>query len=123
MVTDVVGDEVRGGTLVTWAPTTDSRRASRGFDQSELLARHVAAFTSMRCRSMLRRTNVGSQTGSGRGERLERPHFVARAAPRGSCIVVIDDVLTTGATLRAAAQALRLAGAHRVLGVAVSRVS
>jgi competence protein ComFC len=108
--------------VVTWAPTTDQRRHTRGFDQSELIARHLAVQVGVRHARLLRRINIGRQTGSGREERLLRPSFVSRPGLRGQCIWVIDDVMTTGATLRASAEALVNAGAGHVLCVAVSWV-
>ena len=108
--------------ILTWAPTTATRRQKRGFDQSEIIARHLAAQMGLKHARLLRRANDGRQTGSGREERLARPLFVARPHLQGKCIWVIDDVMTTGATLRAAAEALVRAGAGRVLCIAVSYV-
>lgn len=108
--------------VVTWAPTTDRRRQKRGFDQSELIARHLAAQIGLRHARLLRRVNLGRQTGSGREERLSRPLFVSRPGLRGQCIWVIDDVMTTGATLRASAEALVDAGAGNVVCIAASWV-
>jgi predicted amidophosphoribosyltransferase len=109
------------GNILTWAPTTSEHIRERGMDHAELIARHVGALTGQPVKKMLRRTSVSSQTGSGRSERLARPQFVAR--PLGGCrgVVVIDDVLTTGATFRAAAMALVGAGANSVLCCAPSR--
>lgn len=108
--------------LITWSPTTSLRRQKRGFDQSELIARHFAAQIGVRHARLLRRSNDGRQTGSGREERLARPSFVARPRLHEKHIWVIDDVMTTGATLRASAEALVSAGASRVTCVAVSYV-
>lgn len=108
--------------IVTWAPTTVMRRQNRGFDQSELIARHLAAIAGVKHARLLRRSNEGRQTGSGREERLARPSFVARPRLQDKYIWVIDDVMTTGATLRASAEALVRAGAGRVLCVAASYV-
>lgn len=108
--------------FVTWAPTTSARRQKRGFDQSELIARHLAALAGFKHARLLRRINDGRQTGSGREERLSRPSFVARPRLQGKCIWVVDDVMTTGATMRASAEALVRAGAERVMCIAVSYV-
>ncbi|MEY2966126.1 MAG: hypothetical protein RLY50_176 [Actinomycetota bacterium] len=104
---------------VTWAPTSDARRRSRGYDQAELIARHFAALTGLRHRRLLRRISRGHQTGSTRKERLDGPSFVARAV-RTQTVVVVDDVMTTGATLHAAARALVVAGATEVVCLAVA---
>ena len=108
--------------VVTWAPTTVLRRQKRGFDQSELIARHLAAQLGVRHARLLRRCNDGRQTGSSREERLARPLFVSRPGLRGKCIWVVDDVMTTGATLRASAEALVDSGVARVMCIAVSWV-
>jgi predicted amidophosphoribosyltransferase len=97
--------------IVTWAPTSDARRRSRGFDQGELVARHVARQLGVPCRRLLVRSGQpGTQTGRSRVERLRGPEFVARPGLAGRRVIVVDDVVTTGATLRAAATALRQAG-------------
>lgn len=105
--------------VVTWAPTSEHRRRDRGYDQAELLARHLAAAVGLRHRRLLRRISRGHQTGSRREERLAGPTFVSRPTVPGA-VIVVDDVTTTGATLRAAARALAEAGATRVVCLAVA---
>ena len=98
--------------VVTWAPTSAVRRRERGFDQGELVARHVARQLGVPCRRLLSRSGTTTpQTGRSRIERLHGPEFVARPGLAGRRVIVVDDVVTTGATLRAAASALRHAGA------------
>jgi ComF family protein len=105
--------------VVTWAPTGSDRRATRGFDQAELVARAVARRLRVPCRRLLFRVHGASQTGRSRAERLSGPVFVARPTRRPRRVLVVDDVVTTGATLRAAARALSIAGADRVVLAAV----
>jgi predicted amidophosphoribosyltransferase len=107
-------------TVVTWAPTTPERRAERGFDQAEIIARHLAPMIGLSVRRLLRRTSSGHQTGSPRAARLDGPAFVARPV-RGLHVVVVDDVVTTGATFAAAVTALDRAGASGVECIAVAR--
>jgi predicted amidophosphoribosyltransferase len=102
--------------VVTWAPTSSGRRHLRGYDQAELLARSIAAALRCPCRRLLCRTDrAGPQTARGREERLRAPpEFLVGRGVEGLAVLVVDDVVTTGATLRAAASALRGAGAARV---------
>ncbi len=108
----VVNGDHRDLDVVTWAPTSPARRRSRGFDQGELVARHVARQLGVPCRRLLVRSGPSAaQTGRSRVERLHGPEFVARPGLDGRRVIVVDDVVTTGATMRAAAAALRHAGA------------
>ena len=108
-----------GADAVTFAPTTATRRRERGYDQAELLARVVARRLRVPCLALLERRPGAAQTGRARVERLTGPTFVARRRHAGS-ILVVDDVCTTGATLTAAAEALRGAGAGAIHAATVA---
>jgi predicted amidophosphoribosyltransferase len=112
------------GAVVTWIPTTGVRRRRRGFDQAGLLARAVARRWSIPSRSLLRRVDGPAQTGRSLVDRREGVAVVARASAatyRGRPVILVDDVVTTGATLRSGAAALRLAGIPWIGAVAVAR--
>jgi ComF family protein len=106
--------------LVAAVPLTPLRRWRRGFNQAEAIARPLAAGLGLPFeRALRRRPGGGRQAGADRSRRVVNPvgAFVARrAAPglRGRQILLVDDVLTTGATVRSAAAALRAAGALEV---------
>jgi ComF family protein len=106
---------------VTWAPTTSDRRRERGFDHAELLARAVARRLGRPARPMLARVASPPQTGRTGAERRRGPEFrVTGPVPIGR-VLLVDDVATTGATLRAGATALRAAGATAVVALTAAR--
>ena len=122
MVVDALAD--RGTTenvdVVTWAPTSDRRRRNRGYDQAELLARSVARQLRVPSRRLLRRIGGTSQTGRNRFDRLvDGPRFRARPVHVPLRVLVVDDVVTTGSTLRSAGRVLLAAGHRDVTLVAL----
>lgn len=113
----VLPEAVAASCLITWAPTTDLRRRERGFDHAELLAGAVAEVLDRPLERLLRRHPGRPQTGlTPRQRRANAPNFSAVGLTRG-CVVVVDDVVTTGATLGAAGAELREAGATSVIGL------
>jgi predicted amidophosphoribosyltransferase len=112
--------------VVTWAPTSVERRRERGFDQAELLARRIAREVGLPSPALLRRAHGPPQTGRHAAERHLGPCFTV-VAPRSrlgaipASVLLVDDVVTTGATLTSAARALRQAGVTTVVGLAAAR--
>jgi predicted amidophosphoribosyltransferase len=106
--------------VVTWAPTSGARVRARGYDQAELLARAVARELGVPCRRLLYRTHGEAQTGRSRRERMRGPSFRARPSGRPLSVLLVDDVVTTGATLGAAKAALLAAGVDRVQCIAAA---
>jgi ComF family protein len=106
--------------VVTWPPTTEARRRGRGFDQAEHLARAVGRGIGAPVRPLLARRAGRSQTGRSARERRLGPAFGSEPAA-ALRVLVVDDVATTGATVAAAARALRSAGAQWVGAATVAR--
>lgn len=108
---------------VTHVPTTAGRTRERGFDQAELLAAAVAAHLGVRRVAALRRVRTTAKLAArGRTERaaLLAGAFEARYLP-GRNVLLVDDVLTTGATLESAGKALLGRGATGVRCAVVAR--
>ena len=108
--------------VVTWVPTTPARRRRRGFDQGRLLARAVARRLARPCRPLLRRRPGPPQTGRPLVDRRRGPQLEALpGASMGQRVLLVDDVVTSGASLSAAADALRNAGVGGVQGLTAAR--
>ena len=97
-------------------PSHPWRRLKKPWAASELLADSVSRKLEKPVIRLLRRHGLGRQTGLSRARRLElrRWCFSARTEADGRTLLLIDDVTTTGTTLKRAAQALRRAGATAV---------
>lgn len=107
--------------VVTWAPTTRQRRRSRGFDHAEQLAVAIGAFVGIPALGLIERAGGPAQTGRSAVDRRTGPTFLARVPIAGERVLLVDDVLTTGATLLAASAVLRCAGASDVIGAVAAR--
>ncbi len=102
------------------------RRAVRGFNQAEELCRPLAKRLSLPLvRGVVRRRSTPAQSGLSAIERNRnlRGAFVARRAPGARHVMIVDDVITTGATARHLALVLRAAGVSRVSVLAVARAA
>jgi ComF family protein len=108
-------------------PSTAERIVERGYNQAALLASALArAVGLVSIPTALRRSNCAQhQVGANKAQRVQQVAgaFVAtRRIKQGSNIILVDDVVTTGATSAACAHAVEVAGAKLVAVVAVARV-
>ncbi len=108
------------GTIVP-APTAPLRSLGRGFDPAAEIGGALAELTGLPLDPCLRRRGGGRQLGRRRAERIGHPPRIEARGPAPRSVLLVDDVLTTGATLSACARALREAGAVRVVAITFTR--
>ena len=112
---------------IVGVPMSRTKERRRGYNQAELLARALARRAGAGCdMTLLTRTaERATQSMLPKRERADnvRGAFAASSRVKGKSILVVDDICTTGETLRACATALRAAGATRVCAIAVAKAS
>jgi ComF family protein len=116
----------RGGDLVVPVPLHWTRRVHRGYDQAQTIAAALARRMGLPASRPIRRSRrTPPLAGLGRAARAEILGNVFQIRPRvdvkGRTILLVDDILTTGATCGAAARVLKKAGAKRVHAVVLGR--
>jgi predicted amidophosphoribosyltransferase len=127
-VADLIADRIQwlapatllSGTIVP-VPTAPLRSALRGFDPAAEIATALAERTKLPLSSCLIRRGGGRQVGKRRAERVGHPPLIHASAEVPRSVLLIDDVLTTGATLSSCARAIRSAGAIRVTAITFTR--
>jgi predicted amidophosphoribosyltransferase len=108
------------GTIVP-VPTAPLRSALRGFDPTAVIAAALAQRVELPLSSCLARRGGGRQVGRRRSQRIGHPPLIQCRGEVPRSALLIDDVLTTGATLTACARTLRSAGALRVVAITFTR--
>ena len=126
LLAEVVEAARTPGDLVVPVPLSGRGWRRRGYNQAAVLAAALAERLGVRYRAAaLQRTRHDTpQSGRSRQARLRGPQGAFLARPRlvrGRCVLLVDDVLTTGATAVACARALRRAGASAVTAAVVCR--
>ena len=113
--------------VITWVPLSSQRKKSRGYDQAMLLALAAALeLDDIACETLRKHTDVQAQSGlSDKAERRANISGVYEAVDpelvAGKRVLIIDDIITTGATLSECSRVLLTAGAEKVYCAALSR--
>lgn len=102
-------------------PSSRLRSLGRGFDPAGEIAAALAERTGVPLRPCLSRTDLGRQLGGRRAQRIGQPPHVRLRGEAPRSVLLIDDVITTGATLAACARALRGGGSIRVAAITFTR--
>lgn len=121
---DRLGEPVDG---VVWVPLSKKHRRRRGYDQAELLARRVGELAGVPVLDALEKvretaTQSGIEGDAGRRANVLGAYRVREGAElTGLRLVLVDDVVTSGATLSECASCLRMAGAAEVVALTFAR--
>lgn len=109
---------------VVFVPVTARAYSRRGFDHMELVAQRFCELSGLALNDALAKRGKADQRQLNRQERQSAQQGVYElvASVKGQRVLLLDDVITTGATMRAAAQALKAAGAARIDALALARV-
>lgn len=111
---------------VTWVPMSPQKLRRRGYNQSELLAKAVAKELGLPAWDLLEQVReTDTQHNLTRAQRADnvRGAYRAKGATLGKRVLLVDDIVTTGATLRACAQGLYGAGAQKVCAVCAANTA
>ena len=104
--------------LIVPVPTATTRVRQRGYDQARLLARELSKQSKLPCLNCLIRTGQAHQVGAGREQRLSQLTSAFRLKSplliNNAHIILVDDVVTTGATMETVAKLLIQAGASKI---------
>ena len=112
-------------TLVVSVPTASSRIRVRGYDQAALIAQSFARIRNLQYLRALVRTLQVDQIGKNRTLRIKQmasaTELSTQVSLKGKSVLLVDDVLTTGASIEASARLLRTHGVKHVDAVVVAR--
>ena len=113
--------------LVTSVPPSQKKMKKRGFDPSQVISRAIASMGNVPYKALMRESGThGEQKTLGADDRycnaIGRFVFTGEPSLEGKNIILVDDVMTTGATINESARILKKNGAGIVLSLTVARV-
>jgi competence protein ComFC len=115
---EIVLPHYSGSPIITYVPTAGSHVRERGFDGTALIAKNLAKIRGYKIKPMLIKLNSNQQKGVGRKERLAQLKgsfgVINFDVVRGAEILLVDDVVTTGATIEECCRMLLKSGAKSV---------
>lgn len=114
-----------GRPALSFVPASRQARIRRGFDHCERIAMSLAGMTGLPLACLLDRPDRADQRRLSRSKRVRnqaRAFTVSKTQSIPESVLIVDDICTTGATLYAAADALREGGVQQVLGLTFGRV-
>lgn len=112
--------------LITWAPLSAQRLRKRGYDQAELLARRVGEAAGLPVEPTLVKVRQNKTQSQLADDSQRRANVVGAYECRpgldlvGKRVVLVDDIVTSGATLSECASCLRIAGAESVVALTLA---
>ena len=118
--------DLPGADVLTWVPVSRRRKRERGYDQVELLADAISSELGLQKKALLEkfrdnRANSGLKTPAERRANVLGVYKVPEGAEiRGKRVLLLDDIVTTGATASECARVLLTAGAREVIFAAVA---
>lgn len=111
--------------LIVPVPIGEGRLKERGYNQSEILCRELIPTGKVKVDILLRPKDTLHQTGLGRRHRetnLKDAFKISnKKLVKGKCVLIVDDIYTTGSTINECARALKDAGASKVIGLTLCR--
>lgn len=113
--------------LIMPVPMTEKGKKSRGYNQAEELAKQLSNFIllPLDVKNLIKHKKSGKQVGLGFSERSKNVKncfkVLDKKQVKGKCVLLVDDVLTSGATCDECAKAVKKAGAKKVLVLTLAR--
>ena len=126
LIADAVRESGEACDLITWAPLSKKRLKKRGYDQTELIARSLSARLNLPCVRTLEKVRDNPPQSSIDDERERKKNVsgiyrcIFADAVRDKRVLIVDDIVTSGATLAECAGVLKASGAESIIAAAAA---